>query len=227
MKIRSANKGRKIIELPFSPIINYVNNDEETLISVSPLEEDTMISLDCRFSFFGDIVRFRVVSSNDDYRRIKFGKGIVAQDVSISRSVFLEFQFDGENFLPLGGGSNGLKIGDVIKDSQIGALIYTDRSNLMKQDSTNLYWNEKKKFLSIGHDSPTNTLDIAGIRRQVKISSLSPRDEESSIEFGIYGESSRWILGAFGQDLNDFCLKDLKTGRIWKLNTEEITKNKK
>jgi hypothetical protein len=114
-----------------------------------------------------------------------------------------------------------LKVGDIINESTIGALLYSDKSNLLKQDSDYLYYNDKKKYLSIGHDNPTSNLDIAGPRKQIRIQSNAPKDQETSIEFGIYGQEARWILGASGPDLDTFYLKDLKTGKTWRLNSEK------
>ena len=130
----------------------------------------------------------------------------------------MEFLFDGDNFLPLGGGNSSIKIGSPLDGGETGCLLYTDKSNLLKQDPMNLYFNDKRKYLSIGHDDPTTNLDVVGPKNQIKISSNSPRECNSSIEFGRYGEDSSFIIGQFGED---FCLKDLKTGEIYQLNKKE------
>jgi hypothetical protein len=226
MKIRTLNKYRRISELPYKETINYVVNEEEAIITVDPLTDNLNITINTNFSFFGDVVKFHLQSSNPlENRRVRFMEGILSPDISIGKSCFIEFQFDGNNYLPIGGGgaASDLRIGSIINDSTIGALMYTDKSNLIKQDPNYLYYNDKKKFLGVGHDNPATNIDIVGPRKQIKISSNSPKQSEATIEFGVYGSESRWIIGGFGDNLEDFCLKDLKTGDIYKLNLVKIS----
>ena len=228
MKIRSQNKFRKIEEIKAGSEIYYLVNHEESILSITPLEDDISIKINTDFAFFGDTLKINLVSLfPQENKRVKFIGGVSSPDISIGKSVFLEFQFDGKYFLPIGGASSDLRIGSIINEGRIGALMYTDKSNLLKQDVDYLYFNDKKKFLYIGHDNPTSNIDVVGNRKQIKISSSSPKTPESSIEFGIYGQESRWILGGFGEDLNDFCLKDNKTGDIFKLNLTKIENKKK
>lgn len=226
MKLRTNNKWKKFYEISYREEVSHVINDEETVISISPLEGNITISLNTNFSAFGDELKIHLVSSNpEEDRKVSFGSGIKCEDISIKESVFIKFENDGKEFIPVSGSSSDLKIGAIVNNSEIGCPVYTDRNNLLKQDAEYFYYNDKKKFLSIGHNDPRANLDIVGLKRQIKISTNAPKDEECSIEFSSYGQEPEWVLGAFGKNLEDFCLKNLKTGRVWKLNPEENKEN--
>ena len=200
---------RNYTKIDYSESIKYLPNYEFNLIDLE-LSGDVEISLNTNFSSFNDIVSFYFTTTGE--RTINFVDGFASENIKITKSCFIDFWFDGSLFVRK---SNGLKIGDKIKDSTNGGLLFIKDGEL-RQDSGHFFYDHDRKYLGIGNDRPTSHLTICGSSNngQMQIFNNTP-DNESSIGFGKYGESPLWLIGSFNEE---FCLKNTKTGKTYILS---------
>lgn len=218
MKTRQLNKERKYSNIPYNTQLNYLVDYEETILKVDPLIGDIIFSIDTRFSFFGDSIKINFQSSNLENRNIQFKDGILSSDANICSSCWIEFQFDGNNFIPISGSSE-LRIGSHINKSNSPGLLYT-KDQKISQDPDHFYYNDSNKRLGIGMNTPGTHLSICGRSNKGQVHILNnSEDNESSIGMGMIGKDIQFVFGMFN---DKFGVKDIGTGKFYNLLIEEI-----
>ena len=201
---------RNYTKIDYSERIKYLPNYDYNLVDLE-LNGDCTFILNTNFSKFGDILRMNLSTSNEN--TIIFGEGIQSNPMKISKSSFIDFIFDGINFIPTVT-SSGISMGDIVNKSTNGGILYTNNEE-MSQDSGHFFYNQEKKYLGIGNNRPTAHLTICGSSNsgQMHICNNAP-DNESSIGFSKFGEGIEWVLGMFN---DTFGVKNLKSGKFYNL----------
>ena len=215
---------KKYVRIECSPNIKYLANHENTLIEINKIDQDFTLSVDPRFSKFGDVIKIGLEHSKDF--RIDLDEGFIKESVQIFYSCFLEFIFDGNKFVSTISKDNGIGVGTELKSTTDGGLLYSQNGKL-KQDSEHFYYDDKNKRLGIGNNAPKVGLSICGHENngQIHVMNNDLGAGTSAIAFGKYGEEPMWLLGAGigDDDLAIFSLYNTITGEKYTLSAVQST----